>query len=124
MADIAEELIAAIPDCERYEIAQILEYCKLRTFSDSIEDILIAVLTESDEDIRTSEEVRNSVISVFTSDAQAHVGPVTEETKASELATVQRWQTDPDLPPDVRRFADEAERAIRRNLDHRDEFYR
>lgn len=123
-ADIAAELIAAVPGCDTNELAQILEYCKLHVFCDPIEDILLAVLTESDDDFRTSDAVRQPVISVLTSDAQVHVGPVTDEDKASELDAVQRWQDDPDLPPDVRRFADEAEQAIRRDLDRRDNLHR
>lgn len=122
--DIAAELIQAIPDCDTHELAQILEYCKLHLFCDSVEDILLAVLTESEEDLRTSDEVRHSVISVLTSDAQVHVGSVTEEDKASELDAVHRWQDNPDLPPDLRRFADEAEQAIRHDLEQREDLHR
>lgn len=122
--DLAEELIEAISNCDANELAQILEYCKLHVFCEPIEDILLSVLTESVEDLRTSDEVRQSVISVLTSDAQVQIGSVTEENKATEIEAVQRWQDDPDLLPDVRRFADEAEQAIRRDLEQREDLHR
>lgn len=121
-ADIADHLVEKIPACEEAQHAQITEYCKLLLLSDAVEKILLTILTQGVDNLRDADRIRNSILSVLSSDPMARVGPMTKDLKSDELDAVRRWQDDPDLPISVRLFAEEAEQYLLDDIERSNEF--
>lgn len=120
--DVADHLVELIPNCDEPQLIQIIEYCKLLVFSDAVERILLAILTDGVDDLRDVDRIRHNILATLSSDPMARVGPMTENQKSKELAAVRRWQDNTELPISVRQFAEEAEQELLEEIDRTAEF--
>lgn len=120
--DVADQLVEQIPTCDESQLVQITEYCKLLVLSDAVERILLAILTDCVDELRTADRIRHNILATFSSDPMARVGPMTENQKSKELAAVRRWQDNTDFPISARRFAEEAEQYLLDDIEQTNEF--
>ena len=122
LADVEPLLIDEIDDCSEDQLLRVIWYCELFAFTDPVQNILIAVLTDGIDSLRDADAIQRSIISAIASSPQARVSGATSNLHQEEIATLQAWKDNKDLPTQVRNFARKAQQHLVDDADAMDRF--
>lgn len=120
--DVAPLLIDEISDCSEDQLLRVIWYCELFALSDLVQDALIAVMTDGLDSLRDADAIERNIISAIASSPRGRVGGMTSNMHQEEIAILQTWQDDRNLPTQIRNFARKAERHLVDDVDARDRF--
>jgi len=122
LADVAPLLIDEVSDCSEDQLLRVIWYCELFALSDPVQDVLIAVMTDGLDSLRDADAIQRNIISAIASSPRGRVGGMTSNMHQEEIAILQTWQNDRNLPTQVRNFARKAERHLMDDVDAWDRF--
>lgn len=123
--DVANRLISDIPDCSEEQLMRVIQYCRQFAMTEPIADLYLAIMENGVDDIRDAESIKNCILAALSTDPTASVASMStdaEGRKERELETLQEWQNDSDREVGVKRFADEAERYLRNDIERMQNF--
>lgn len=122
LTDVAPLLIDEVSDCSEDQLLRVIWYCEVFALSDPVQDILIAVMTDGLDSFRDANAIQRNIISAIASSPRGRVGGMTSNMHQEEIATLQAWQNDQNLPTQVRNFTRKAERHLVDDVDAWDRF--
>ncbi|WP_255194639.1 ATP-binding protein [Natronobeatus ordinarius] len=123
IADIAERLVARIPDCSEDQLLQVIWYCKFLPVTENTEKIYRKVVTEGVDDIRDAESVSSVIHGALYTDALATRSLSEVSKKEDEIEMLRDWQEDSSLPSSVRLFAEEAEDHLLDSVERQEKMF-
>lgn len=122
VGDVAPLLAERVSDCSKEELLRIIWYCQLFAITDSVEELLLAVMTDGVDNLREAESIQRNILSALSSSPLGTAHVMSSQKYERELAVVRGWQEDRDLPISVRNFARTAEDYLLDDLDRWDRF--
>lgn len=122
LADVAPLLIDEVSNCSENQLLRIIWYCELFALSDTVQDVLMAVMTDGVDSLRDADAIQRNIISAIASSPRGQVGGMTSNMHQEEIAVLQTWQNDRSLPTQVRNFARKAEQYLIEESDTWDRF--
>jgi hypothetical protein len=122
LADVAPLLIEEVSNCSEDQLLRIIWYCELFALSDTVQDVLIAVMTDGVDSLRDADAIQRNIISAIASSPRDQVGGMTSNMHQEEIAVLQTWQNDLSIPTQVRNFAQKAEQYLIEESDTWDRF--
>lgn len=117
VSPVSECLIDRVPDCSEDQLKRVIWYCGLFPLTDTVEDIVLAVMVDGVGDIRRAETIQNEILAMLVSDPMGEVASLSGERRQDELEAVRDWQQDTGLPIGVQNFAREAEQYILEDIE-------